>query len=103
MMTFPLEDGQAWGRRLIRAWTVLALLTVVSTGAALAGGLHGRSSLLAVLVALAASFIKARQVLDHFLDLRRAGSGWRTVFTALLLVILGGCLSLYAVAGWLGR
>ena len=100
MITLSPEDGRAWGRRLIRAWAILAVLTVVSVGAALVGGLHGRSSLPAVLVALTASFIKARQVLDHFLDLRRAGGGWRAVFTALLLVILGGCLALYALADW---
>ncbi len=102
MSALTPEDGHAWGRRLVRAWVILAGLTVVSVGAALTGGGGHRSSLVAVLVALVASFIKARQVLDHFLDLRRAGSGWRAVFTALLLVILGGCLILYAIAGWRG-
>jgi drug/metabolite transporter (DMT)-like permease len=85
-------------RRLARAWMVLAGLTVISVGAAVAGGADNGSSLVAVLVALAASFIKARQVLDHFLDLRRAGRGWQTFFTALLALLLGCCLVLYAIA-----
>lgn len=94
----PTEDPIAWGRRLLRAWAVLAVLTVVSVGGALASGGDHRAGLVSVVVALAASFIKARQVLDHFLDLRRAGAGWRGLFNALLLAILGMCLALYLVA-----
>ena len=98
-MTTPAET-LAWKRRLARAWIVMAALTVLSVAAALTGRTVDGGGVVAVLVALAASFIKARQVLDHFLDLRRAGSGWQTLFTALLLAILGGCLVVYAVAGW---
>lgn len=90
----PPEDSAAWSRRLLRAWLILAALTILSVGTALAG--QGTSlSLVAVLVALGASFVKARQVLDHFLDLRRARGPWRAFFTGLLLVILGGCLGGY--------
>lgn len=96
-------DSQAWKHRLLRAWIILAGLTVLSVGAALTGGSGSRSGLIAVLVALTASFIKARQVLDHFLDLRRAGAGWQAVFMALLLAILGGCLVVYALADWRGH
>lgn len=92
------EDSRLWGRRLLRAWAVLVTLTVISVGAALIGGAGQRSSLIAVAVALIAGFIKARQVLDHFLDLRRAGGGWRGLFNALLLVILGLCFALYSAA-----
>lgn len=92
------EDAAAWSRRLLRAWAILAALTVLSVAAALLGGGGGRSSLVAVVIALAASYVKARQVLDHFLDLRRAGPGWRHFFSATLLVLLGICLGLYGVA-----
>lgn len=86
------------GRRLLRAWAVLVTLTLISVGAALASGGHQRAGLIPVAVALIASFVKARQVLDHFLDLRRAQGGWRGLFNALLLVILGLCFALYLAA-----
>lgn len=84
---------QSESRRLLRAWAILAGLTVVSVASALIWGNAEGGSLPAVLVALAASFLKARQVLDHFLDLRRAGPGWRGFFSAALLTILGGTLT----------
>ncbi|MBI3445635.1 MAG: cytochrome C oxidase subunit IV family protein [Magnetospirillum sp.] len=92
------EESPLRGRNLLRAWAILASLTALSVGAALIGGTGQRSSLIAVAVALIASFIKARQVLDHFLDLRRAGWGWRGLFNALLLLILGLCFALYLAA-----
>lgn len=93
-----IEDSHAWGRRLLRAWAILATLTLVSVASAMVAPHDQRVGLVSVSVALVASFIKARQVLDHFLDLRRAGSGWRTGFNVLLLVILGLCFSLYVAA-----
>ena len=87
-----------WGRRLVRAWVILLVLTCLSVGAALTGGPAGHTGVAAVVVALVASFVKARQVLDHFLDLRRAGQGWQAVFMALLLTILGSCLVIYAIS-----
>lgn len=92
------EDLSAWGRRLTRAWVVLVALTVISVAAAVMGPPDQRASLVSVAVALIASFIKARQVLDHFLDLRRAGSGWRGLFNALLVAVLGLCFALYLAA-----
>jgi hypothetical protein len=92
------ENIQGRHGRLARAWMVLAALTILSVAAALLAGNGHRAGLVSVVVALAASFIKARQVLDHFLDLRRAGGGWRGVFNALLLVILGLCFALYVAA-----
>ena len=94
------EDTRAWGRRLTRAWLILAGLTLVSTAAALAGPAGQRAGMISVAVALAAAFVKARQLLDHFLDLRRAGKGWRGLFNGLLLAILGICFALY-LAAWL--
>lgn len=78
---------------LLRAWIVLVTLTVISVAGALIGGNAEGSSLAAVLVALVASFVKARQVLDHFLGLRHSSAGWRGFFTALLLLILGAALA----------
>lgn len=92
------ETIGAWGRRLTRAWIVLAGLTVISVAAAAMGPPDQRASMLSVAVALIASFVKARQVLDHFLDLRRAGSGWRGLFNALLVAVLGLCFALYLAA-----
>ena len=76
-------------RHLYRAWTVLAVLTVVSVAVRLMGAAEG-VGVVANLVALAAAFIKARQVLDHFLGLRGAAGGWRTMLSAMLLLILAG-------------
>lgn len=95
------ENLRAWARRLARAWFILAGLTFISVGAALLSPPGQRADLVAVVVALAAAFVKARQVLDHFLDLRRAGSGWRALFNGMVLAVLGGCLALYFAA--LGR
>ena len=92
------DDSPAQERRLFRAWAILAILTVVSVGTALVGGDGQRAGLVSVAVALVAAFIKARQVLDHFLDLRRAGSGWRGLFNGMLLTILGICFALYMAA-----
>lgn len=78
--------------RLLKAWALLMMLTAISVLAAYAGGLEGGKNLsLAVLMGTA--FIKTRQVLDHFLELRTAKAGWRSFFTflmaGLLLLILG--------------
>ncbi|TAN46953.1 MAG: hypothetical protein EPN26_14485 [Rhodospirillales bacterium] len=80
-------------RRLLKAWVILIGLTSVSVLAAFAGQSleGGPGPALAVLMGTA--FIKTRQVLDHFLDLREARAGWRSFFTflmaALLLLLLG--------------
>lgn len=74
-------------------------LTLLSIAAAAAGyGLDGAATLGGVTIALTAAFFKARVVLDHFLDLRRAGPTWRLTFNALLIGILGPCLIIYIVA-----
>lgn len=75
-------------RRLLTAWATLVALTALSVAVTLAGG-EGAGKW-AGAVAMTVAFVKARQVLDHFLDLRRAGGGWRTFFTAALAVLLAG-------------
>ncbi len=75
-------------RRLLAAWTTLVALTALSVGVTLAGG-EGAGKW-AGAIAMAVAFVKARQILDHFLDLRRAGGFWRTFFTAALAALLSG-------------
>ncbi|MBR9970796.1 cytochrome C oxidase subunit IV family protein [Magnetospirillum sulfuroxidans] len=91
------ENHQQWSRRLLRAWALLVGLTLVSLVAVLGFG-HSEAGLLAVMVALGASFFKARAVLDHFLDLRRAGTGWRSFFYGSLILILLVLLATYIAA-----
>ncbi|MGE4280509.1 MAG: cytochrome C oxidase subunit IV family protein [Magnetospirillum sp.] len=93
-----LENQDQISRRLLGAWLLLVGLTVVSLVAVLGFG-HSEAGLVAVTVALLASFLKARAVLDHFLDLRKAGSGWRGFFTGSLVLILGVLFATYVVAG----
>jgi len=92
------ENQSQVSRRLLQAWLLLVGLTVVSLVAVLGFG-HSEAGLAAVAVALAASFLKARAVLDHFLDLRQAGSGWRGFFYGSLLFILGVLFATYVAAG----
>lgn len=95
----PEVESQARiSHRLLGAWALLVGLTVVSLVAVLGFG-HSEAGLVAVAVALVASFLKARAVLDHFLDLRKAGSGWRGFFTGSLVFILGVLFATYVVAG----
>jgi hypothetical protein len=82
---------------LFRAWLLLVGLTALSLVAVLGLG-HSEGGLIPAAVALAASFVKARAVLDHFLGLRHAGKGWRGFFSAMLVVLLGGLMVTYVVA-----
>jgi hypothetical protein len=94
------EGKAAWSRRLNRAWLMLVGLTMVSLVAVLGFGTT-EAGMAAAGVALAAAFYKARLVLDHFLDQRRAEGSWRAVFAAMLAVILGGLMATYVAAGLL--
>lgn len=84
-------------RRLLLAWGLLVGLTLISLAAVLVFG-HGETGLLAAAIALTASYFKARAVLDHFLDLRRVGKGWRGFFSGMLVVLLGCLLATYAAS-----
>lgn len=96
------EEIVSWGRRLFRSWLLLVGLTLISLTAVLGFG-TAEAGLAAAGVALAASFLKARLVLDHFLDLRRAGGNWRGFFSGLLIFILGGLMAAYVAANFLTR
>lgn len=96
------ETHSGWSRRLVQAWALLVGLTLVSLTVVLGfGQLEG--GLVAAAVALVASFFKARAVLDHFLDLRRAPAGWRGFFSGALVALLGGLMATYLLAAFLGR
>lgn len=80
-------------RRLVLAWVLLTALTVASMVAGSMGaGMTGATVILAV------TLIKARQILDIYLNLRAATTGWRVAFTALILLILGIVLAALALA-----
>ncbi|MGE5478103.1 MAG: cytochrome C oxidase subunit IV family protein [Bacteroidales bacterium] len=89
----PIETD----RRLLRAWGLLVGLTLISLTAVLVLG-HGETGFAAAAIAMTASYFKARAVLDHFLDLRRAGKGWRGFFSGMLVFLLGCLLATYAIA-----
>lgn len=91
------ETSAQTDRRLLRAWGLLVGLTLVSLATVLVFG-QSEAGLAAAAVALAASYFKARAVLDHFLDLRRADKGWRGFFSGMLVVLLGCLLATYAIA-----
>ncbi|CAA7615197.1 cytochrome C oxidase subunit IV family protein [Magnetospirillum sp. UT-4] len=90
------EAARDWSRRLARAWAWLAGLTGLSLVAVLGFG-QVEAGAAAAAVALAASYFKARLVLHHFLDLRRADAGWRGFFAAMLAAILGGLMVAYLI------
>lgn len=96
MMNSP-ETRSETDRRLLRAWGFLVGLTLVSLTVVLVFG-HSEAGLVAAAVALLASYFKARAVLDHFLDLRRADKGWRGFFSAMLIVLLSCLMATYVVA-----
>lgn len=90
-----MENPSQTNRRLLKAWVLLAGLTLASLGAVLGFGTT-EAGFAAAAIAMAASYWKARLVLDHFLDLRHADGNWRGFFSGMLLVILGGLLASYA-------
>lgn len=92
------ESRAEASRRLLKAWALLVTLTVVSLTVVLGFG-RTEAGLVAAAVALIASYFKARAVLDHFLDLRRADKGWRGFFSGMLVVLLGGLMATYVAAG----
>lgn len=93
-----IESPVHRSHRLLKAWGLLVGLTLISLVAALGFG-QAEGGRVAAAVALAASYLKARAVLDHFMDLRRAGPGWRGVFAGLLLALLGGLMAAALIAG----
>lgn len=92
MMQMPDE------KRLATAWLVLMGLTALSVAAAHGGQSYEGKGALALFVLMASAFVKMRQVLEHFLELRKAEGGWRGFFTGMMLLLLGILLALGLVA-----
>ncbi|KAA0680714.1 cytochrome C oxidase subunit IV family protein [Roseomonas genomospecies 6] len=82
---------------LTRTWAVLMTLTAFSLWAGRAGG-DGSLGLLGAGLVLAAANFKADQILTHFLDLRRAGPGWRTLFRVMLTLLGAAIFGIHAIA-----
>lgn len=90
-------------RTLLLTWGLLAGLTVVSLFTAIGeDGARSTAALgwVSVALILAVTWVKARQILAVYLNLRASTAGWRGFFAALVLVILavilGGHLLLAA-------
>ena len=81
-------------RALTRAWAIIVTLSLISVGANLARTHLAGLGFWAGALAMVLAFIKARQVLDHFLGLRRTAGPWRGLFTALLVLICAGVVAL---------
>ncbi|WP_043744670.1 cytochrome C oxidase subunit IV family protein [Paramagnetospirillum magneticum] len=67
---------------LLRAWGLMMALTALSLWAAIAD-----QGIAPTLAAMAAGVLKAVLILWVYLNLRKSGSGWKSVFIAFLAVI----------------
>ncbi len=80
---------------LVKAWIVLAALTLAAMGA---GAMQGASVPVVVQVGivLAVAGLKASTILRYFLGLRSASGGWRVLFALYLVVLCGAIFAIYA-------
>lgn len=79
---------------LIKVWIALAALTLISMWA----GAVQESAIpivAQVAVVLTVAGLKAWTILRHFLGLRFAPSGWRTLFSVYLIVLCGAIFAIY--------
>lgn len=92
--------------RLTIAWGVLLGLSVTAliVGNASTGHAHEALGVLGAAGVLATSFLKGREILMHYLELKHAGRGWRIILLTYLLIIATLVLLAYAAEnqGWLG-
>jgi len=92
--------------RLTVSWLILLGLSAVTLlfarhggdGAGPGVGIAGAAVLLGLAVA------KGREILLRYLELDRAGAGWRGLLSAYLVVLCGAILLIYAAGslGWVG-
>lgn len=91
--------------RLTIAWGVLLGLSVTAlfVGNAGAGHAHEALGVLGAAGVLVTSFLKGREILLHYLELKHAGRGWRVILLTYLLMIATLVLLAYAAEnlGWL--
>ncbi|MCC0029247.1 MAG: cytochrome C oxidase subunit IV family protein [Brucellaceae bacterium] len=85
-------------RRLIAVWLGLMALTALTGIAGRVTGQSGLNAVFLVLLALA-SMVKARLILSHYLDLRRAPD-WNRAFDAVLYGVIIIIYGLSAVASF---
>lgn len=80
---------------LVKAWIVLAALTLAAMGA---GAMQGVNVPVVVQVGivLAVAGLKASTILRYFLGLRSASGGWRVLFALYLVVLCGAIFAIYA-------
>jgi uncharacterized membrane-anchored protein len=80
-----------------RTWLVLVALTLTAMWA---GGVTGSAPTLGIVsiaIVIAVSGFKVVAILRHFLELKRASSGWQTLFYVYLIVLGGLIFAAYAV------
>ncbi|SMH61939.1 cytochrome C oxidase subunit IV family protein [Azospirillum agricola] len=86
--------------RLTLSWLILLGLSTVTllfaqheeSGSGV--GIAGAALLLAVAVA------KGREILLHYLELDRAGAGWRVLLSGYLVLLCGAILLVHAAGAW---
>lgn len=99
-----MHDASAYPARraLALTWALLAGLTVGSMATALSDGDATSTAALAgtqVALILALTALKARQIMHVYLNLRASTGGWRVLFTAFVLAILGVVLGGHLLVG----
>ncbi len=79
---------------LVKAWIVLAALTLAAMWA---GAGQGASVPVVAQVGLvlAVAGVKASTILHYFLGLRSASGGWRALFVLYLVVLCGAIFAIY--------
>jgi heme/copper-type cytochrome/quinol oxidase subunit 4 len=97
-----MTDASAKRSTLALTWALLAGLTLGSMATALADGNAASTAALAgsqVALILALTAVKARQILHVYLNLRASTGGWRVLFAAFVLAILGVVLGGHVLVG----
>lgn len=91
--------------RLTIAWGVLLALSITSlvVGNAAPGHAHEALGVLGAAGVLVTAFLKGREILLHYLELKHAGRGWRVILFTWLLLVAALVLGAYAAEhlGWL--
>lgn len=88
-------------RRLVKAWAIMAVLTLLAIPVGHAGHAQPLGAL-SMIALLAAAFVKAALLLHHYLDLRHApawNNGLRAAVALLLLVIVALSLAARLTSG----
>lgn len=92
--------------RLTVSWLILlglsaATLLMASHGGDAPGPAQG---VIAATVLLGLAVAKGREILLRYLELDRAGAGWRALLSGYLVVLCGAILLIYAAGalGWAG-